>query len=57
MKNVFSREMIQDNWHQCALYQFSYHPRCLVEDIVLHVTHRLHKYVSELICEGTENDR
>ena len=25
MKNVFSRDMIQDNWHQCALYQFSYH--------------------------------
>jgi hypothetical protein len=25
MKNVFSRDMIQDNWYQCALYQFSYH--------------------------------
>ena len=26
MENVFSRDMIQDNWHQCALYQFSqYH--------------------------------
>ena len=24
MKNVFSRDMIQDNWHQCALYQLSY---------------------------------
>ena len=38
MKNVFSRDMIQDNWHQCALYQFSYH-------------YQRHGLIPGLLCE------
>jgi hypothetical protein len=43
MKNVFSRDMIQDRWYQCVLYQFSY--QCVCVCVCIHIYTNTHVYM------------